>query len=162
MPFLSVLEIVTPVFASIGVGYLFAKYKKISLEPLIELLLYITIPALVIHSLSTNRIDTNDLFLISLAALFVVLGIGFISFIYLKLTGQGSKKGFYITTMFMNSGNIPFPLALLAFGSIGLTKALIFYMAISLLFYSLGIFIIKGKNGLTEIFKFPLIWKSVV
>ena len=162
MQFMAVIEIVTPVFASIGVGYLFARYKKISLEPIIELLLYITIPALVIYSLSENRIQTNDLYLISLAALLVVIGSGVLSFIYLKITGKGNKKGFYLTTMFMNSGNIPFPLALLAFGSVGLTKALIFYMAISILFYSLGIYIAKGRSGITEIFKFPLIYSAII
>lgn len=162
MQFLTVLEIVTPVFASIAVGYAFAYYKTISLEPLIELLLYITIPALVIYSLSTNSVDTNDLFSLSLAATLVVFGSGLLSYIYLKLSGNFERKGFYLTTMFMNSGNIPFPLALLAFGSAGLTKALIYYMAISLLFYSVGIFIVKGRSGATEIFKLPLIYSAII
>ena len=162
MTFIAVLKIVAPVFLSIGVGYIFARYKKISLEPLVEILLYITIPCLVIHSLSENKVSTDDLVLISIAAVLVIAGSGLLSFIYLKLTGNWNTKGFYLTTMFMNSGNIPFPLALLAFGSEGLTKALIYYMAISILFYSVGLYIAIGKNGAKEIFKFPLIYSAII
>ena len=49
---IKILSIVFPVFCIIGVGYFFAKVKKLSLEPVIDILLYITIPALVISSLT--------------------------------------------------------------------------------------------------------------
>jgi len=162
MPILKVLSVVFPVFSVIGLGYIFARFKKISLEPIIELLLYLTIPALVISSLSRKKIVTTDLALVSLSALAVVVGTGVIAFLYLMLIKKRELRGFYLPTMFMNSGNMSFPLALLAFGPDGLTVAILYYIAISLLVYTLGIYIAKGRDGFSEIFKLPLIYASVI
>ncbi|MBI4948584.1 MAG: AEC family transporter [Deltaproteobacteria bacterium] len=162
MALLKVLSVVFPVFCIIGLGYLFARFKKISLEPIIEVLLYLTIPALVISSLSRKKLIFDDLATVSFAALIVVLGTGAIAFAYLSVKKRKDLRGFYLPTMFMNSGNMSFPLALLAFGQEGLTVAILYYIAISLLVYSLGIYIAKGKGGLSEMFKLPLIYASVI
>ncbi len=157
---LKILAVVFPVFCIIGLGYVFARFKKLSLEPVIEILLYLTIPALVISSLSKKRLVPADLATISLAALIVVLGTGLIAFIYLKIIKRTDLRGFYLPTMFMNSGNMSFPLALLAFGTDGLAVSVIYYIAISLLVYTIGIYIAKGTGGFSEIFKLPLIYAS--
>jgi len=162
MPFLHVLSIVFPVFSIIGLGYIFARFRRISLEPFIDVLLYLTIPALVISSLAKKELVPGELLIISIAACGVVFGTGLMSFIYLRVTNRGELRGFYLPTMFMNSGNMAFPLALLAFGEDGLVIAIIYYVVISLLVYSLGIYIAKGKGGFSEIFKLPLIYASII
>ncbi|MBI2411771.1 MAG: AEC family transporter [Deltaproteobacteria bacterium] len=162
MALLKVLSVVFPVFCIIGLGYLFARFKKISLEPIIEILLYLTIPALVISSLSRKKLIFDDLATVSFAALIVVLGTGAMAFIYLTVIKRRDLRGFYLPTMFMNSGNMSFPLALLAFGQEGLTVAILYYIAISLLVYSLGIYIAKGRGGFSEMFKLPLIYASII
>lgn len=162
MPIIKVLSVVFPVFCIIGLGYLFATFKKISLEPIIEVLLYLTIPALVISSLSRKPIVTGDLAIVAFSAFIVVIGTGALSYVYLGAIKRRELKGFYLPAMFMNSGNMSFPLALLAFGQDGLTVAILYYIAISLLVYSLGIYIAKGKGGFAEMFKLPLIYSSVI
>ncbi len=160
--FLKVFDVVFPVFAIIGVGYLFAHFKKISLEPIIESLIYLTVPALVISSLSQREIALNDALLTGLCACGVVLGGAGISYVYLRLTGRSHLRGFYLTTMFMNSANIPLPLTLLAFGREGLTIAIIYYIVISILVYSAGIYIAKGEGGIGEIFRLPLLYSTLI
>lgn len=162
MPFINVLSVVFPVFCVIGLGYLFAYFKKISLEPIIELLLYLTIPALVISSLSKKQLISSELVLVAGSAVLVVLGTGLISLVFLTIIKRRSLKGFYLPTMFMNSGNMSFPLALLAFGNDGLAVAILYYIAVSFMVYSLGIYIAKGKGGISEIFKLPLIYASII
>ena len=161
MPILKVLSIVFPVFSIIGIGFIFARFKKISLEPIIEVLLYLTIPSLVISSLAKKPLVMAEVTAVSLAACGVVFGTGIISFLYLRLINRKELRGFYLPTMFMNSGNMAFPLALLAFGEEGLAIAIIYYVAISILVYSLGIYIAKGQGGFSEIFKLPLIYASI-
>lgn len=158
--FFKILTVVFPVFCIIGLGYLFARLKRLSLEPVIDILLYLAIPALVISSLAKKELVLNDLFFVSLAALIVVLGTGALSYIYLAAINRRELRGFYLPTMFMNAGNMSFPLALLAFGAAGLTVAVLYYLAISLLVFSLGIYIAKGKGGIAEIFRLPLIYVS--
>ena len=161
MPILKVISIVFPVFSIIGIGFIFARFKKISLEPIIEVLLYLTIPSLVISSLAKKPLVMAEVTAVSLAACGVVFGTGIISFLYLRLINRKELRGFYLPTMFMNSGNMAFPLALLAFGEEGLAIAIIYYVAISILVYSLGIYIAKGQGGFSEIFKLPLIYASI-
>lgn len=160
MPIIKVLSVVLPVFSVIGIGYLFARFKKISLESVIEILLYLTIPALVISSLSKKQLVATDLALVSLAAFIVVIGTGAITWIYLNIIKRQDLRGFYLPTMFMNSGNMSFPLALLAFGPDGLAVAVLYYIAISFLVYTLGIYIAKGTGGFSEMFKLPLVYAS--
>ncbi len=159
---LKILSIVIPVFSIIGIGYFFASFKKISLDPIIDLLLYITIPALVLSSLLKKELAPADLFMVGISVCAVVLGVGCLSYIYLRVTGQRELKGFYLPTMFMNSGNMAFPLALLAFGEEGLTISILYYITVGILVSSLGIYIAKGKGGVSEIFKMPLIYAAIL
>jgi len=161
-PLIKTIDVVLPVFSVIGVGYLFAHFRKISLDPVIDILLYLTIPALVVSSLIKSRFATGDLAAVALCAVVVVLGTGIMARIFLTLTKRRSQRGFYLPVMFMNSGNMAFPLSLLAFGPDGLAVAVIFYVVISLMVYSLGIYIAKGSGGLGEIFRLPLIYAAVV
>ncbi|MFQ5441928.1 MAG: AEC family transporter [Thermodesulfobacteriota bacterium] len=156
------LSIVTPVFAIIGCGYVFAGFKKINLAPVVDILLYLTIPALVISSLSRRALNTDMLLTVAFAAFVVVAGTGLLAHIYLRVTGKRHLRGFYLPTMFMNTGNMGFPLALLAFGPDGLTVAVLYYIAISLMVYSIGIYIAKGGGGFKEIFKLPLIYAAAL
>jgi len=161
MSALNVLSIVFPVFSIIGIGYLFTNFKRISLEPVLDILLYLTIPSLVISSLIKNEIFFSKLMVVSVTAIIVILGTGGMSFICLSVTNKKDLNGFYLPTMFMNSGNMAFPLALLAFGGEGLAIAVLYYVAVSLMVYSLGIYIAKGDGGLYEIFKLPLIYATI-
>lgn len=158
----SILSIVFPVFCAIAVGYAFGRFKKISLESLIEVLLYITIPSLVISSLTKRNFAISDVAVIAGAAVTVILGTGAISYVYLAIIKKRDLRGFYLPAMFMNSGNMSFPLALLAFGEEGLSIAVIYYITVSLLVYSLGIYIAKGGGGLGEMFRLPLIYASII
>jgi len=162
MPILDVLSVVFPVFSIILAGYVFAWFKKISLEPIIEVLLYLTIPALVVSSLLKKEIVVTDLIAVSGSALAVVIGTGLMSAAYLTIVKKRDRRGFYLPAMFMNSGNMAFPLSYLAFGADGLAVAVLFYIAVSLLVYSLGIYIAKGKDGFSEIFKLPLIYAAAI
>lgn len=157
---IKILSVVAPVFIIIGLGYFFARFKKLSLEPIIDVMLYLTIPALVLSSLSKKSFAPSEMGLIALATLVVVLGTGALSYIYLTIIKRRDMRGFYLPAMFMNTGNMSFPLALLAFGVEGLAVSVLYYIAISVLVYSLGIYIAKGKDGIGEIFKLPLIYAA--
>ncbi|MCK5237383.1 MAG: AEC family transporter [Deltaproteobacteria bacterium] len=160
---IQVLYIVFPVFFVIAVGYGFAAFKKIELTPVLDLLLYITIPALVIASLAKQPIQVDDLIKISIAAFAVILVTGILAWLFLRVTGRKELRGFYMPTMFLNGGNLPFPLGLLAFGAAGLQAAVLYYIAVSIVVYTVGIYILKGGvGGLKEIFKLPLIYATVI
>lgn len=157
-----VLGTVVPVFGVIVIGYAFAAVKKIDLSPIIDLLLYLTIPALVISALCKMVISPAELLRVSTAACIVVGGSWILGHLYLRISKKKKLKGLLLPTMFMNSGNLPFPLALLAFGAAGLQVAVLYYIAISLLVYTVGIYMAKGSGGIKEIIRLPLIYATII
>ncbi len=159
---LKTLEVAFPVFAVIAIGYVFAHLKKIDLGPVIDLLLYITIPALVISSLSRKPLETGLVETVALSACGVVAITGAIAFVYLRITGKKGFRGFYLPTMFMNTGNMGLPLALLAFGQEGLTVAVLYYVTMTIVVYTAGIYIASGRGGFREVLSLPLIYAAVL
>jgi hypothetical protein len=159
---LKTLEVAFPVFAIIAIGYVFARLRKIDLRAVIDLLLYITIPALVISSLSRKPLETELVVTVAVSACAVVAATGVVAFLYLRLTGRAGLRGFYLPTMFMNTGNMGLPLALLAFGQEGLTVAVLYYVTMSIVVYTAGIYIASGRGGFREVLSLPLIYAAVL
>jgi len=155
------MEVAFPVFAIIATGYVFARLKKIDLAPIVDLLLYITIPALVISSLSRKVLHTELVLTVVFSACGVVIATGLAAWLYLLITGKKGLRGFYLPTMFMNTGNMGLPLALLAFGTDGLTVAVLYYVTMSILVYTAGIYIASGRGGFREVLSLPLIYATV-
>ncbi len=160
MALLKVLSIIFPVFFTIALGFIFARFKKIDLSPVIDILLYLAIPALVISSLSQKKFLVSELAIVAISVTVVVLSCGLLSYLYLRSTGRGGVKGFYLPAMFMNSGNMAFPLALLAFGSEGLSIAVLYYIAVGILVSTIGVAIANGRSGFKEILRLPLIYAA--
>ena len=62
----------------------------------------------------------------------------------------------------MNAGNMGFPLALFAFGEAGMQRATLMFVILTLLQYSLGIYILNGRGNWAEIFRLPLIYAAII
>ncbi len=99
---------------------------------------------------------------VALSACGVVAATGAVAFVYLRLSGRAGLRGFYLPTMFMNTGNMGLPLALLAFGQEGLTVAVLYYVTMTIVVYTAGIYIASGRGGFREVLSLPLIYASVL
>ena len=155
------LSPVIPVFILIVIGFFFARYKKISLEPITEIVLYLGAPCLVITSLATKPLFAADIAVILSGALGIVGGVGLLIWLY-GLIFHFNSLGFTLPVLFMNAGNMGIPLALFAFGEPGLQRATLFYVIMTLLHYSLGLYLLGGSGGVREIFRLPLIYATAV
>ena len=154
------LYAVVPVFALISIGFCFAHWKKITLVPITELIVYLGTPSLVFTSLASRPIFLNDIFILAAGVLFIFTGVGFLIGLYFSLF-QFSSRGFALPVLFMNAGNMGIPLALFAFGEPGLQRATLMFVIITFLQYSLGIYLLSGRGNWTEIFRLPLIYATI-
>jgi len=161
MSFVLILQTVMPVFLIVLAGFIIGKYKKISTQPFIDLIVYLAGPFLIITSISNSDINLSDFLLITLAASSVILISFLLIFIILKTT-KSEKKGLYLPMSFGNTGYLGYPICLFAFGIAGLSRAVVYDMINSLFLFSIGIWIIHHKNGLKEAFKVPLIYAVVI
>ncbi len=155
------LSPVISVFLLITIGFFFARWRKISLAPLTEFIVYLAAPCLVFTSLTTKPLFAADIAVILAGALGIIGGVGLLIWLY-SLLFHFSSPGFVLSLLFMNAGNMGIPLALFAFGEAGLQQATLFFVIMSCLQYSLGIYILSGKDGWKEIFRLPLIYATLL
>ncbi|MFH2034336.1 MAG: AEC family transporter, partial [Candidatus Margulisiibacteriota bacterium] len=71
------------------------------------------------------------------------------------------SPAFYLPVMFMNSGNIGFPVAMLAIGYSALSFASIYNLVNVIIIFSLGIFIISPKSSRFKFLRIPFIYAAM-
>jgi malate permease and related proteins len=154
------LSPVIPVFILIATGFFFAHWKKISLVPVTELIVYLGTPALVFSSLASRRLFAGDIAVLLGGVLLIFAGVGLLVRLYFILF-RFSSRGFALPALFMNAGNMGIPLALFAFGEAGMQRATLMFVIITFLQYSLGLYLLNGRGNWSEPFRLPLIYATV-
>jgi len=155
----TIIEVVFPVFAIMALGWALARLKRLDTPTISEILVNVTSPCLVFTSIAKREIVPSDWLIMGGAAVVIVLSGGALMLLYQRQNGL-QMRGLLLPAMFMNSGNMALPFALLAFGKAGFDKAIIFMVVVSIMNASLGVSIAKGKGGLREMFRLPLIYAA--
>ncbi len=152
---------ILPIFTIVGVGFLFSRITKLKLDPLIDIIIYITTPCLVFTSMINKEFVVREFLDIALGAFFVMLCGGFLVFLFSKIR-RFDARPFYLPIMFPNTGNMGLSVSLFAFGTVGLSKGIIYYVASCLLFFSLGIYLLNRKTGIKTTLKIPVIYAAII
>jgi len=150
---------VIPVFFLIGVGFIFAHWKKINLASLTEVIVYLGTPSLVFTSLAGKPLYAADLVVLVSGILAIFAGVGLFIRLYFLLF-RFSSRGFALPALFMNAGNMGIPLALFAFGQAGMQRATLLFVIVTSLQYTLGIYMLNGGGNWREIFRLPLLYAT--
>ncbi len=159
----TVFESVFPIFALVAVGYAIARLRKVDLEQFTDMVLYLTSPCLILSSFLHHPINAQDLGQLFLAALGIIAVTGLVFGLALRGLGRLEQyRGLLLPVIFLNSGNMGLPLNQLAFGNEGLSYAVIIFVSFATLHYSLGIYIVKGRGGLREFLRLPLIYAAAL
>lgn len=93
---LNTISPVIPVFTLIGIGFLFARWRKISLDSLTEIIIYLAAPCLAFSSLSAKPLFAADIVVILAGASGILVGVGFLVWVYM-------------TSVRFHSRDLPFP-----------------------------------------------------
>lgn len=156
MTLLQIINIILPIILLAGIGFVFGQFRKINLKKIADFTINITTPALAFSLMLKTTIGVAEIGKIALAATIIIVGIAF-ACRKLKL-----PLGLYLPAMFMNSGNIGFPLCLFSFGHDGLSKAIIFNTTNAILIFTLGIFIISQGKDKWQVFKVPFVYGALL
>lgn len=154
------LSPVIAVFLLVGVGFVFAHWKKISLASITEFIVYLGTPSLVFTSLASRPLFAGDIAVLFSGVVLIFAGVGLLIWVYF-LIFKFHSRGFAMPVLFMNAGNMGIPLALFAFGLPGMQRATLLFVIITSFQYSLGIYILSGRGNWTEIFRLPLIYATI-
>lgn len=160
MEALKPLAPVIPVFLLIATGFVFARFKKINLASVTEIIVYLGTPSLVFSSLASRPIFLADIAVLFFGVIIIFAGVGLLIRAYF-FGFKFSSRGFALPSLFMNAGNMGIPLALFAFGQPGMQRATLMFVIITFLQYTLGIYLLNGRGNWKETFRLPLIYATI-
>ena len=120
------------------------------------MIIKIATPCLTFTTLVKTDFTLAELSQSGLAALLVMALVAAFSFLFIRL--QGDRLGPYMSCLLHpNSGNLPLPLCLLAFGEAGLALAFPYFVVISVSQNTFGYAMIAGKLKWKELLFHPIV-----
>ena len=152
------VDVVGPVFIVALVGYAWAR-SGAAFDPRFVSMLVTNVatPCLVIDNLAKSSLNFSALGQIVLACVISHLLALAAGYAFVKAMREDPRV-FAPALGFPNSGNMGLPLALFAFGEVGLALAIAFYATASLLQFTLGQAIAAGGASFRAIVRLPLVW----
>lgn len=156
-----ILGIILPVFIIIALGYAYARRRgdsvKADMTAVNRVSMGMLCPLLVFTALAAKDFDIAHNGTLILAGALISLGSGLLAWPVARMLGY-DVRSFVPPMMYNNCGNMGLPLAVLAFGTAGLSSAVALFMACNLVYFSVGIKIIEiGRTGAhTSSWKFLL------
>ncbi len=149
-----------PVFSIVALGWLLAGRGRLDLRTMADLALTVTSPALMFSVLGASSGDFDRWGVLIAGTLWIASGTAILAVLYLR-TGGAGHRGLLLPAVFWNAGNLTLPLARLAFGPTGLEAAAVIFVTVAILNSTVGLWIAKGENGLSEVIRMPLAYGSV-
>ncbi len=155
--FLTVLEIVTPVFLLAAIGFIWVKLGfEYRVEFVTRLAMTLAVPCLIFTSLMRTEIDPAALATLSYAALAAYGAVTLASYLLVQVTGLGHRT-YLAPIIFGNTGNLGLPLALFAFGQVGLGYAVVVFAIMAVLSFTFGVWLVSGGGSPIKALKEPIV-----
>jgi predicted permease len=142
---------ILPIFLIAGVGFLLARYLGASVTTLAHTVFYALIPCLVFNLLVTSRMTGPQFGRLALLSALILAAMGLIARVAALPLGLSRPElsAFLLVVMFSNTGNYGLPVVLFAFGPAALAQATAFFVAGSLLTYTIGVIVAaSGRRGI--------------
>ena len=161
---------ILPIVAIAAAGFVLGTTRDVDVGSLNTITVYVLVPALVFHTLTTTDLESGTLLSIA-AGVFIFTGV-----MALLAQGAGVALGntepilgsFILVSIFSNAGNYGIPVSEFAFGALGRSTAVVFIAAQSIAMYTLGVYIAaRGddsdwRQGMRAIFAIPLVYTVVI
>ncbi|MEM9582899.1 MAG: AEC family transporter [Pseudomonadota bacterium] len=155
--FLTVLEIVAPVFILAAIGFTWVKLGfDYRIEFVTRLAMTLAVPALVFVALMNTTISPDALGTVSLAALLAYALVTLAFFVLIKLCKLNIRT-YLAPLIFGNTGNLGLPLALFAFGEEGLGYAVVIFAIMGIFSFTLGVWLVSGGGSLRKLVQEPMV-----
>ncbi len=159
---LTVLEIVAPVFILGAIGFAWVKLGfEYRLAFVTRLAMTLAVPCLIFTALVETDLAPAALTALTFASL---VAYGLISLLVLLLVrlGRLEQRIFAAPLIFGNTGNLGLPLALFAFGEVGLQYAVVVFAVMAILSFTYGIWLVAGAGSFTKVLTEPLVGATLL
>lgn len=164
-----ILNVISPILIVMGIGFIIGKRFNPDPSTLSVYLIYLFTPSLVFKGIYTTELASNEL--LGLAGVVVgvalgTIGLAFIAARFLKYDAKG-ESALMLTVLLVNAANYGIPLNTFAFGEIGGSIAIIYYVVNSMIGNVLGVyFASRGsfsvKDAILNVFKVPILYAAIL
>lgn len=158
----TLLNIIVPVFAVTGLGYLFARKREQApdMEFINSVNVHLFCPALIFSALLANPVNLASDWALVVGGVAIIVLPG-ILLLALKPKGM-TRPAFLMTGMFRNTGNMGIPLMMLAYGKDVLGDIIVLFVLSNTLHFSLGIWLISRARGAWNWLRNSNVWAGVL
>jgi predicted permease len=134
------LNVLTPVFALILVGYLAGPILRLEARTLSRFAYFILTPAFVFDVLSTATIQAALAVRMTIYIIVVHLGCALIGFVIARMLGRSAQMAaaYVLIAVFANVGNFGLPIVQFAMGKEALASATVYFLAIVAVSFVVG------------------------
>ncbi|EEB83784.1 AEC family transporter [Roseobacter sp. GAI101] len=159
---LTVLEIVAPVFLLAGIGFAWVKLGfEYRIQFVTQLAMTLSVPCLIFVSLMNTQIDPAALTALSLATVVTYGGVTIGAALLVRALGL-NRRTYLAPLIFGNTGNLGLPLALFAFGDLGLGYAVVVFAIMAIWSFTFGIWLVAGAGSFGKVMREPLVWATLL
>ena len=159
---LTVFQIVAPVFILAAIGFTWVKIGwNYDIEFVTRIAMTLSVPALIFVALMKADISADTLSNLFLSSLIAYIGLTFIFWIIVKIL-KLNMATYWAPLIFGNTGNLGLPLAMFAFGEVGLGYAVIVFAVMAVGSFSIGVWMVSGGGSLNKVFKEPMVWATLL
>lgn len=153
---LRIISIVFPIFIIVMVGFAYGRRHRPDMQVANSLNISVFLPALFFSALAGKSFNLADNLPIALGCAVVVLGSGALTWVVARLLGMDPKT-LVPPSMFNNVGNMGLPLLLLTFGEQTLGAAVVLMLVVTVLQFSVGIWLLSGRFNASMLWREPLL-----
>ncbi len=159
---LTVLNITAPVFLLAAVGFAWVKMGfEYRVEFVTRLAMTLSVPCLIFVALMKTDVAPEALAALSLAS-FAAYGLVLMGCLILVKAARLNTQTYLAPLIFGNTGNLGLPLALFAFGEIGLGYAVVVFAVMAILSFTIGIWMVAGSGSFKRVIQEPLVGATLL
>ena len=139
-----ILRSVIPVLTVVIIGYIYGRWRRPDMSIINKLCMELLVPILIFSVLAGKNVQLEEYVTLAFGVACVILGCGLFTWL-LCLLFKIEPKTFVPPMMFTNTGNLAFPLVLLAFGQDAMPAIVIVFIVSQFLHFSLGFYILDSE-----------------
>ena len=159
---LTVFQIVAPVFILAAIGFAWVKCGwNYEIEFVTRLAMTLSVPALIFVALMKANISADTLSNLFFSSLIAYICLALIFWIVVKIF-KLNMATYWAPLIFGNTGNLGLPLAMFAFGEVGLSYAVVVFAVMAVGSFSIGVWMVSGGGSVNKVFKEPMVWATLL
>lgn len=154
---LTVIEIVAPVFLLAGIGFAWVKLGfEYRIQFVTRMAMTLSVPCLIFVALMKMDIDGQALAALSLATVAAYGGVTLCAALLVRML-RLNRRTYLAPLIFGNTGNIGLPLALFAYGDIGLGYAVVVFAIMAVWSFTFGVYLVSGHGNPLKVLQEPMV-----